>query len=111
MKLLVNTDIEQVCVVGMGIPQPIALVVLSAAGKKKSKEEIIQSLGTSVSEINPKLQKYEILEKAVVMKADWTIENGLLTPTMKVKRNEVEKIHLPKYPTWYHKQEGAVIWE
>ncbi|MEK6780940.1 MAG: AMP-binding protein [Bacteroidota bacterium] len=111
MKLLVNTDIEQVCVVGMGIPQPIALVVLSAAGKKKSKEEIIQSLGTSVSEINPKLQKYEILEKAVVMKADWTIENGLLTPTMKVKRNEVEKIHLPKYPTWYHKQEGVVIWE
>ena len=111
MKLLVNTDIEQVCVVGMGIPQPIALVVLSAAGKKKSKEEIIQSLATSVAEINPALQKYEILEKAVVMKADWTIENGLLTPTMKVKRNEVEKIHLPKYPGWYHKQEGVVIWE
>ena len=44
------------------------------------------------------------------MKDAWTIENGLLTPTMKVKRNEVEKIHLPKYPMWYEK-EGAVVWE
>ncbi len=111
MKLLANTDVEQVCVVGMGIPQPIALFVLSAAGKKKSKEEITHSLTASFNEINPELQKYEKLEKAVILKDDWTIENGLLTPTLKVKRNEVEKIHLPKYPTWYHKQEGIVLWE
>jgi long-chain acyl-CoA synthetase len=45
------------------------------------------------------------------MKTDWTVENGLLTPTLKVKRNEVEKIHLPKYSTWYHKQSGMVVWE
>ncbi|MBK5277384.1 MAG: AMP-binding protein [Bacteroidia bacterium] len=111
MKLLVNTDVEQACVVGMGIPQPIALFVLSAAGKKKSKEQIIQSLSGTLAEINPGLQKYEKLEKAVILKDDWTIENGLLTPTMKVKRNEVEKIHIPKYATWYHKQDGVVLWE
>jgi long-chain acyl-CoA synthetase len=35
------------------------------------------------------------------MKSDWTIENGLMTPSMKIKRNEVEKIHLPKYPAWF----------
>jgi long-chain acyl-CoA synthetase len=45
------------------------------------------------------------------MKGDWTVENGLITPTLKVKRNEVEKIHLPKYPTWYHTQPGVVVWE
>jgi len=111
MKLLANGDVEQVCVVGMGIPQPIALFVLSAAGKKKSKEEIIQSLTTSLNEINPTLQKYEVLEKAVVLKDDWTIENGLLTPTLKVKRNEVEKIHVPKYPKWYNTKDSVVIWE
>ena len=111
MKLLANTDVEQVCVVGMGIPQPIALFVLSAAGKKKSKEEITQSLTASLNEINPTLQKYEVLEKAIILKNDWTIENGLLTPTMKVKRNEVEKIHVPKYPTWYNTKDGVVLWE
>jgi long-chain acyl-CoA synthetase len=45
------------------------------------------------------------------MKGEWTIENGLLTPTLKVKRNEVEKIHIPKYPAWYHTQPGVVVWE
>jgi len=103
--------VEQVCVVGMGIPQPIGLFVLSAAGKKKSKEEIIQSLTTSLNDINPTLQKYEVLEKAVVLKDDWTIENGLLTPTLKVKRNEVEKIHVPKYSKWYNTKDSVVIWE
>ena len=110
VKLFSNTDVEQVCVVGMGIPQPIALIILSAAGKAKSKEAIIQSLSSSLTVLNPTLEKYERLEKAIVMKDDWTIENGLMTPTMKVKRNEVEKIHVPKYPTWYE-MEGVVVWQ
>ncbi len=111
MMLLANADIEQVCVVGMGIPQPIALTVLSVAGKAKSKEELIKSLSASLAEVNAGLESYEKLEKSVIMKGDWSITNGLMTPTMKVKRNEVEKIHVPKYPTWYHAKEGVVIWE
>ncbi len=111
MLLLANQNIEQACVVGMGIPQPIALVVLSAAGKAKSKDELIASLSASLQEVNPELESYEKLEKIVVMKGDWTVENGLITPTLKVKRNEVEKIHIPKYPTWYHTQPGVVVWE
>jgi long-chain acyl-CoA synthetase len=111
MLLLANTDIEQACVVGMGIPQPIALVVLSANGKAKTKEDLIKSMSASLAEVNPGLESYEKLEKMVVMKGDWTVENGLITPTLKVKRNEVEKIHLPKYPSWYNTNPGIVVWE
>lgn len=110
MKLLQNTDIEQVCVVGMGIPQPMALVVLSAQGKKKPKDALTESISKSLSELNPSLESYEVLEKAVVMKTDWTIENGLMTPSLKIKRNEVEKLHLPKYPMWFA-MKGKVVWE
>lgn len=110
MKLAQNTDLEQVCVVGMGVPQPMALVVLSASGKNKSKEELIKSISDSIAELNPSLESYETIEKAVVMKSDWTIENGLMTPSMKIKRNEVEKIHLPKYPMWFELK-GKVVWE
>lgn len=110
MKLLKNTDIEQVCVVGMGIPQPIALINLSLSGKQKSKEDLIQSLTASVNEVNPTIEHYEHLKKVVVMKEEWTINNGMMTPTMKVKRNEVEKIKVPHYPEWYSK-EGMVVWE
>lgn len=111
MMLLANADIEQVCVVGMGIPQPIALTVLSAVGKAKSKEQLIESLSASLVEVNAGLESYEKLEKSVIMKEDWSMANGLMTPTLKVKRNEVEKIHVPKYPSWYHAKEGVVIWE
>ena len=111
MLLLANTDIEQTCVVGMGIPQPIALIVLSANGKAKSKEDLIKSLSASLEEVNPGLESYEKLEKMVVLQGDWTVENGLITPTLKVKRNEVEKIHLPKYSNWYNTKPGVVVWE
>ncbi len=110
MRLLKNTDIEQVCVVGMGVPQPIALIILSAQGKSKSKEEIKKSLAASLAEANLKTEDYERLKKAVIMKGDWTIDNGMMTPTMKVKRNELEKIQVPKYPMWYG-AEGTVVWE
>jgi long-chain acyl-CoA synthetase len=110
VKLLQNVDIEQVCIVGMGVPQPLMLTVLSAKGKSKSKEEITKSLTQTISEINPVLESYEAIEKAVIMKTDWTIESGLITPTLKVKRNEIEKIHLPTYPKWYA-MEGTVVWE
>lgn len=110
LKLLANENIELTCVVGMGIPQPIALVILSANGKAKSKNEIVESLKDSLKQINPTLEPFERLEKAVILQGDWTIENGLMTPSLKVKRNEVEKVHLPKYPHWY-KQENIVLWE
>ena len=110
VKLLSNADIEHICIVGTGVPQPIALVCLSEAGKKKVREELIQSLTESISSINPLLEKYEKIEKAVIMKESWTIANNLITPSLKVKRNEIEKIHLPKYPAWYQRQ-GVVVWE
>jgi long-chain acyl-CoA synthetase len=110
MKLMKNSDIEQVCVVGMSIPQPIALVLLSATGKSKTKEELIKSLTASVNEVNPTVEDYEALKKVVIMEQEWTINNGLMTPTMKVKRNEVEKLKLPNYPKWYA-MDGLVVWE
>lgn len=110
MKLLACSDIEQVCVVGMGIPQPIALVTLSDIGKQKDRATIDGILSALLHQINPMLENYERIAKAVVMKENWTVENGLLTPTLKVKRNQVEKIHQPYYPTWFH-TEGTVLWE
>lgn len=102
--------IEHVCVVGMGIPQPLALVTLSEEGKSKSADFVDQELVAMLNEVNPLLEHYERLEKIVILKNDWTVENGLMTPTLKVKRNELEKIYLPHYPEWYHLK-GKIIRE
>jgi long-chain acyl-CoA synthetase len=110
LELTKNPDIEQVCVVGMGIPQPIVLVIPSALGKRKSRPELSESLLNSILEINPKLEKHEKIEKAVVMKEEWTLENGLLTPSLKLKRSQVEKIHMHMYRSWFD-AEGRVLFE
>ncbi len=104
-----NTDIEQICIVGTGIPQPIALVTLSELGKAKSKQELSNSLQSSIHTINPTLEKHERLEKVVVMKEDWNVANGLTTPSMKVKRNSIEKIHQEFYSTWFSTSEKVIF--
>jgi len=109
LMLSKNTDIEQICVVGTGIPQPIALITPSILGKAKSKKELSESLWNTVTKINPDLEKHEKIEKVVVMKEDWSVGNGLTTPTLKVKRNAIEKIHQPYYEQWFHNEEKVIF--
>lgn len=108
LMLADNHDIDQVCVVGMGLPQPIALVVLSQ--RAKSKEEIIRSLGATLKEINQNLEDYEAVKHIVILQQPWTVENGYMTPTLKVKRNEVEKKFISRYAEWYS-QRAEILWE
>lgn len=110
LQLLHNKHIEQACVVGMGIPQPIALVVLAESGKRCSRDQLQAELNSFLDELNPRLENFEQLEKIIVLRNDWTVENGLMTPTLKVKRNEIEKIFLPNYKTWYQMQD-RILWE
>lgn len=110
LELSKNGDIDQICVVGTGISQPIALIVPSESGKKQDKESFESGILETITEVNKKLQNHERVYKAVVMKEDWSIDNGLLTPTLKVKRNRVEAIHQHMYPKWFQ-QEGKVVYE
>ena len=109
LELSKNTDIEQICVVGTGIPQPIALITLSELGKAKSKEALSKSLTATVSQLNPSLEKHEKIAKVVIMKEDWNVDNGLTTPSMKVKRNSIEKIHQQFYKSWFDMDDKVIF--
>ena len=106
MKLVANKNLEQICVVGSGLPQPIALAVLSVRGKNKSKGDLINSLERSMKIVNQKFNQHERLHNIIILKEEWTIENKLLTPTMKIKRNSIEKKYQDVYLSWY---EGPMI--
>ena len=102
MKLSKNQNIEQICVVGATLPQPIALLVLSAEAKLKPIKEIEQTLIETLLATNAELEKHERIQKLVIMKEDWTLENGLLTPTLKIKRNPIENKYQAQYEGWYN---------
>ena len=97
MKLSSNKDIEQVCVVGDGLPQPIALITLSDIGEAKNTDDLAKSLQMTKNLVNSKINQHERLKNIVVLFDEWTVENKLLTPTMKIKRNSLEKIYKENY--------------
>jgi long-chain acyl-CoA synthetase len=109
LELSKNPNINQVCIVGMGIPQPILLVVLSEVGHRKNKEELCENIIGMIQNINPTLEKHEKIEKAVIMSEEWTVENGLMTPTLKIKRSQVEKIHMPMYKSWFDAEDKVIF--
>jgi long-chain acyl-CoA synthetase len=104
-----NTTIEQICIVGTSIPQPLALVTLSELGRSMPKSELVSSLKSTMQRVNNLFEKHERLAKVVVMKEDWNVENGLTTPTLKVKRIQIEKIHKPFYQDWFNNSEDVIF--
>lgn len=90
-KLMENAAIEQVCVTGSDLKQPIALLVLSPEAKQQSKEEHLATLAQTLDAVNATLESHMLLDRLVVVEEEWTIENDLLTPTLKIKRHILEK--------------------
>ena len=85
-------------------------MVLSEEGKKKSQEDIQVSLTNCLESVNAQIDHHENMTKFIVMKDEWTVENGILTPTMKIKRGDLEKLHSSNYETWYD-DSNTIIWE
>ena len=100
----------QMCVVGLGIPQPIMLVNISDIGKKLTKNELIDKLENKLSSVNSKAFNYLRVSTIVICKDEWTPQNEILTPTMKIKRGNVDKMYMDKYDEWHH-SEKKIIWE
>lgn len=110
LELFKNQHIAQICVVGANLKQPMALIVLEE-DIQLSKEEIEQDLLKTLDEVNATLDNHERIAKFVIMKEPWTVENNLITPTMKVKRNELEKKYTAHFLKWQAQKEDKIIWE
>ncbi len=113
-RLLAHPDVEQACVSGVNMPQPFGLLVLSPKGKNRAtsdatRQALLAELAAYVKTINDGLDHHERLEKLVVLTEEWTIENGLLTPTLKIKRSAIESKYAPRVDAWYA-AEGQVLW-
>jgi long-chain acyl-CoA synthetase len=105
-----NTDIDQLMLVGSGLNQPIMVVTLSEDARRKPRNEVEQRLTADMEAINANLEPHERIAKCVILRDTWSIDNGLMTPTMKVRRSEVEKRYGPLLEKEI-KTRNAISWE
>jgi long-chain acyl-CoA synthetase len=114
-KLNEHPLVELSCVPGVGQPAAFGLVVLAEDVRKDvndpaTRARVERDLGEHLSRVNATLSTYEQLQMLVVVKEPWTIENGFLTPTMKIKRAKIEAHVAPRLDAWFATS-GAVLWE
>jgi len=107
--------LEACCVMGSGEPQPIALLMLSpdarvAAANPEQRAGISQQFAALLVDVNAQIAAHEKLHALIIVKDEWNIENGYLTPTMKIKRSVVESTYKPRLGEWYASDKG-VYWE
>lgn len=109
-SVMLHSYVEQVCVVGLGIAQPIALVNLSESTKSIPSHEITNVLKEHLQQINELLVPHEKVSAIIICKESWSEQNQLLTPTLKARRGKIDELYGPRYSLWYEKKD-PVIWE
>ena len=63
-----------------------------------------------MKDLNPRLKSYEKVQRLVILRESWTVENNKMTPTLKIKRNIIEKEFAPKLDGWYDSKD-VLVWE
>ena len=104
------TEFEQMCVAGFGIASPILLAVPSEGANSIDKDTLKQQLSSKLESVNKDQVSHRKVSTIVIMKEAWTPDNGILTPTMKIKRVKIDEKFMSKYNEW-HENSEAIIWE
>ena len=113
-RLNAHPMVELALVSGLGQPAPYAMVVLDEnlrprLGDAALRSRIDGELAQLLRDVNEGAAKHEQLQFLVVAREPWTIDNGCLTPTMKIKRSRIEAMVAGSVDRWYQ-QPGPVLW-
>lgn len=103
-------EIEEVCVVGLGIAQPMCLIQLSDIGKSATKNNLSKMFLNTLENINSNLVNYKKISTLIIVKDDWSQENGIVGPTQKLKRGAVDEKYNKNYLKW-HESDQKLIFE
>ena len=96
-EILNSKYFDQALVYGDNKPYLVALLVLSEEGKTKQ----INEIKLEIENINKNFSKIEKIKKYFFVEEKFSIENGMLTPTLKLKRFKIINIYQNKFEKLY----------
>ncbi|MDC8770212.1 AMP-binding protein [Roseateles albus] len=109
-----HPSVEACVVTGASMGQPVGVVMLSPgaaghSGTAAERDALSTQLSAHLDEINAGLDPHEQLDCLVVIKTPWTVDNGFITPTFKIKRNRVEEVYGPQLEGWVGERKKIVF--
>jgi long-chain acyl-CoA synthetase len=87
-----NAFIEQQCLIGRGFSKTVMIAVLTDAAQSESRDVVEASIRDSVAAINDEIEKHARIGAVIISLEPWSIENEVLTPTLKIRRDKVEEL-------------------
>ncbi|HET7863615.1 MAG TPA: AMP-binding protein [Burkholderiaceae bacterium] len=104
-RLIMHPAVDACVVAGANLGQPLGIVALAPAavgklGQPGEREALEASLAQHLAALNAPLDPHEQLDCLVVVTSPWTVENGFITPTLKIKRNRVEDVYAARFEGW-----------
>ncbi|KQB09590.1 AMP-binding protein [Vibrio metoecus] len=107
-KLFEYSRVEMMCLIGSGLPAPILLVIPHQFPDfdRARYERTVQKV---ITRMNRELESHEQIKGVLMIKDPWSIDNGILTPTLKIKRHVLEKKYHDVGQDWPKGQ--LVVWE
>ena len=86
-----NPNAEQQCLLGRGYSKTVMVAVLTEEARQRDEAAVEASLRETVQAINGEIEKHARIGAVIVSREPWSIENEVLTPTLKIKREKVEE--------------------
>ncbi|MCQ9068629.1 AMP-binding protein [Vibrio sp. 1557] len=107
-KLFEYSRVEMMCLIGLGLPAPILLVVPHDF-PNFDRERYARTTRKVIARMNQELASHEQIKGVLMIKEPWSIENGVLTPTLKIKRHVLEQKYHEIGHNW--PKDELVVWE
>ncbi|MCR9607390.1 AMP-binding protein [Vibrio alginolyticus] len=107
-KLFEYSRVEMMCLIGLGLPAPILLVVPHDF-PNFDRERYARTTRKVIAKMNQELASHEQIKGVLMIKEPWSIENGVLTPTLKIKRHVLEQKYHEIGHNWPKGE--LVVWE
>jgi len=112
--LAVIPGVEACCVVGANMNQPLAILALTPdlvkqANQPQARQQLQDFFAHELVSLNQQLDPHERLSCLVLDPTPWTVATGFITPTLKVKRNQIEDAYGSFLETWTA-QSKTIVW-